>query len=411
MLALGGCLTVYAQSPTYRFLSSDDTLQDRNAYLLTLIAADPAARNALKADSDFQAIAARVAKTRDSVREICRTTTTCPVERLMLTDAEIDIAATVLARLAGDSGPLKAVVDGQMRPSGLFYKHASLDDPELMRAAWLETAHALNRIYRAYALNDKTVLQYSTIIDPMDIDPKDEYFRGLMANGIDDTMDAVRDPLFFSTWSNMASNILIANQRDNARRFEPLETGENAAAFTRAKTLDWAHFRYSAIVVPGGGLGTPYEIGLNPAGEFNTHIAARRWHEGLAPFVLVSGGYVHPDHTPYAEAIEMKKALLIRFGVPESAILVDPYARHTTTNLRNAARLIFRMGAPADKLLLVSSHQDQSQYMAGSEFIQRCDTELGYQPLKDVQRVSPFDLAAHINILSLEADPLDPLDP
>jgi DUF218 domain len=411
VMAASACLPVCAQSPTYRFVSSDDVLQDRNAYLLTLIEADAAAREAVKANAELKAITERVTKTRDAVRAACKATTMCPVERLMLTDPEIDAAGSVLAKLAGKDGPLKAVAEQQMRPSGLFYRHANLDDAELVRTVWVETAHAINRIYRAYALNDKTVLQYSTIIDPMDIDPKDDYFHALLAHGIDDTKDAVRDPLFFSTWSHFASDILIANQRDNARRFEPLETGENAAAFTRAKTLDWTKFRYSVIVVPGGGLGTSYEIGLNPDGEFNTHIAARRWRDGLAPFILVSGGYVHPNHTPYAEAIEMKKALLHRFGVPESAIIVDPYARHTTTNLRNAARLIFRTGAPVDKLLLVSSHQDQSLYMGSNDFVQRCATELGYQPLKDVQSISPFDLSARINLESLEADALDPLDP
>jgi uncharacterized SAM-binding protein YcdF (DUF218 family) len=31
----------------------------------------------------------------------------------------------------------------------------------------------------------------------------------------------------------------------------------------------------------------------------------------------------------------MKRQLVALFGIPESAILVDPHARHTTTNLRN----------------------------------------------------------------------------
>lgn len=47
LAALSGSLTVYAQSADYHFVRSEDTLQDRNAYLLTLIAADPAARNTI----------------------------------------------------------------------------------------------------------------------------------------------------------------------------------------------------------------------------------------------------------------------------------------------------------------------------------------------------------------------------
>jgi hypothetical protein len=28
----------------------------------------------------------------------------------------------------------------------------------------------------------------------------------------------------------------------------------------------------------------------------------RRWREGLAPFLIVSGGHVHPNKTAFAEA-------------------------------------------------------------------------------------------------------------
>ena len=54
---------------------------------------------------------------------------------------------------------------------------------------------------------------------------------------------------------------------------------------------------------------------------------------GKAPLILVSGGYVHPNQTPYCEAIEMKESLVRDFGIPSDAILIDPHARHTTTNL------------------------------------------------------------------------------
>jgi uncharacterized SAM-binding protein YcdF (DUF218 family) len=40
----------------------------------------------------------------------------------------------------------------------------------------------------------------------------------------------------------------------------------------------------------------------------------------------------------------MKHDLIARLGIPAAAILVDPHARHTTTNMRNAARLLYRYG-------------------------------------------------------------------
>ena len=64
----------------------------------------------------------------------------------------------------------------------------------------------------------------------------------------------------------------------------------------------------------------------------------------------MSGGFVHPAQTPYAEAIEMKKALIADFSIPQEAILVDPHARHTTTNMRNAARLLYRYAIPFESV-------------------------------------------------------------
>ena len=129
------------------------------------------------------------------------------------------------------------------------------------------------------------------------------------------------------------------------------------------------------------------------------------------PFILVSGGYVHPAQTHFSEAMEMKKALITDFQVPESAILVDPHARHTTTNMRNAAREIFRYGMPATKPAVVVSDAEQIAYIAGKEFAQRCLRELGYMPFRMVRQDDDTSLVVTPLIESLEQDPLDPLDP
>ena len=70
------------------------------------------------------------------------------------------------------------------------------------------------------------------------------------------------------------------------------------------------------------------------------------YRQHQAPFIIVSGGRVHPYHTPYNEAFEMKKYLMDVWQIPESAIIIEPHARHTTTNFRNAARIMFRNGFP-----------------------------------------------------------------
>jgi len=396
-----------AQSPAYRFLHSDDPVADANAYLLTLLAADPQARSALAADPDLQALRVRLTDTRPGLIKACRTAPTCAVDQLMLTDAEIARTGDVLARLAQPGAPLSRLVREQLRPSGRAQKYAALDDASLIRADWAETAKSLNRLYRIYGLGEKP--RYAEI-DAISYAPAEPHFRQMLREALEVSADREAQALPFHAWSSVAFDLLTVNQRDEAARYEPLEAGENAAAFARARKTDWKAKPYAAIVVPG--MGTEgAEVHVSPVGAFRDRLAVKRWREGLAPFLIVSGGHVHPNKTPFAEAIEMKRDLMARYGVPADAIVVDPYARHTTTNLRNATRLLFRMGAPLDRPVLITTSQDQSLSIELPSFAARNSAELGYQPMGAYKRLSPFDLAATPNLVSLHADPQDPLDP
>ncbi|MBK8657099.1 MAG: hypothetical protein IPN20_25070 [Haliscomenobacter sp.] len=49
--------------------------------------------------------------------------------------------------------------------------------------------------------------------------------------------------------------------------------------------------------------------------------------------------------------------------MPERAIIIEPHARHTTTNFRNSARLMYRYGIPFDKMALCTSTMDQVVYI------------------------------------------------
>jgi uncharacterized SAM-binding protein YcdF (DUF218 family) len=136
--------------------------------------------------------------------------------------------------------------------------------------------------------------------------------------------------------------------------------------------------------------------------------AVKAFREGKAPFIVVSGGYVHPPQTPYSEAIEMKKALLSEFGVPENAILADPHARVTLTNMRNTARLIYRYGIPFDRKALVVSDPSHISAVEGFKFNK---DSLGYMPYRSGARLSPFALEFTPQIESLNTDGSDLLDP
>jgi hypothetical protein len=78
---------------------------------------------------------------------------------------------------------------------------------------------------------------------------------------------------------------MLLNHRDQAGRFEPMEKGENAAAFHRVKSIDWSRYPYTAIVVPGAGSDRA-GIRLSPSGKLRDEIAATRYRDGKAPFAL-----------------------------------------------------------------------------------------------------------------------------
>ncbi|MEO8028394.1 MAG: YdcF family protein, partial [Bryobacteraceae bacterium] len=201
-----------------------------------------------------------------------------------------------------------------------------------------------------------------------------------------------------------------ASRRNEAGRFEPLDLGENRSTIARVRNTAWSKYPYSVIVVPGSG-SESVQVNLSAAGRLRLALAARRFREGKAPFLLLSGGYVHPNQTPFSEAVEMKKALITDFGIPSNAILIDPHARHTTTNMRNAARQMYRYGMPFEKKALVTTDEYQSAYIEAPGFADRCMKELGYLPYKILSRVSKHDLEFLPLIESLHLDATDPLDP
>ena len=137
--------------------------------------------------------------------------------------------------------------------------------------------------------------------------------------------------------------------------------------------------------------------------------AYERWAAGLAPFIATSGGHVHPFPTPYGEALEMKRHLMQEYGVPEDAILIDPYARHTTTNVRNVSRLALRYGLPPEKPILCTS--DMAQHIMLSALGPRCTEELGYACYEQSAVLTLTDNCFVVtpNVLHVDID--DPLDP
>jgi hypothetical protein len=208
----------------------------------------------------------------------------------------------------------------------------------------------------------------------------------------------------------LALALLDVNDRLDAIAFGPIDGGLNAPAFQHARKVNWSRYPHTAIIVLGAGpedLLTP----LSARGKLHVKIAAQRYFDGSAPFVILSGGAVHPRETRHVEAVEMRRALIERYSVPAHAIVIEPYARHTTTNLRNASRLLMAMKAPMDRDTLVLSDPRHIDYIESAVFATRNQNELGYQPGKIGRRTSPFDITFLPSPDAARVDPLDPLDP
>jgi hypothetical protein len=136
------------------------------------------------------------------------------------------------------------------------------------------------------------------------------------------------------------------------------------------------------VIVPGYTPRLGWRGGLHRKAEARLEEALRVLDEGLAPALIVTGGAVwSPDN----EAILMREWLLGR-GVPPERIIVEPCARHTTTNLRNAGRIVLAHGH--DRALVVTSDGagrrrfvEQGAYVGFpwlSTFHLRCLVELGH---------------------------------
>lgn len=109
--------------------------------------------------------------------------------------------------------------------------------------------------------------------------------------------------------------------------------------------------------------------------------AAAAYHGGIAPVVSFSGSAVH---APLYEAFMHMHLAVCRFDVPEDAILLEPCADHTHTNLRNTGSLVSSLGARTayvitDDGLQAGYLQDATAFwLIGGEIDQRALRDWGY---------------------------------
>lgn len=389
-------------------LKFQSVIQDKNFFLLSLIESIPAAANSFATDEKLTALASQ----KLSADSDCGKKAVACIDSALFKPEEIDLAKERLLAVSRENSSLRRGLIAPMRQSGLFELYASASDEELLSKAWIDAARGINRILNVYGKGQPP--RYPQI-DSQTFDLNSRVVMNALAafssqqSQINSNEALRRHELFFQPSLKLALTLLAVNKRDEAGRFEPLE-GENAPALKKLPSIQWNKYRYSAIVVPGLGPEEP-AVALDPGGFQRVAMAAKHYREGLAPYILVSGGNVHPSQTPFCEAIEMKKALVRDLGIPADSILIEPHARHTTTNFRNASRLLYRDGLPLDRPILVTTDEAQTHSIVSAQFVRRNKDELGYVPFRNLKPISPTDTEFNLEIESLQADSFDPLDP
>jgi len=410
LLGLSGTASAQTKpvEPSHATVELTSPVQDKNFYLFSMLSRMPALRDAIKADPAMARIASERLSAMDTAAKSCKSDSGCYTAAFQWSEAQSAEAGHALASLYRTSSAVRAFTDGPLRASGMYVRYNKLSGDELLIRAWAECIRGVDRMIDVYGLGKAP--RYPAI-DSMTYDAKSDAYKSAVQSLVA-VLEEDRGSfaLSFEPSMRFALELMLLNHRDEAGRFEPMETTENRAAFHRVKSVEWSKYPYSVIVVPGAGNDRP-GVRLSAGGKLRDEIAAKRFREGKAPFVLVSGGFVHPERTEFSEAIEMKRDLMTRFGIPEEAILVDPHARHTTTNMRNAARMMYRYGLPFEMKALVSTDLSQSLYIETPVFEKRCEDELGYVPYKLLGRKSLFDVEFLPRIESLHSDPQDPLDP
>jgi len=386
--------------PTYK-LTLRNAVSDKNFYLLSLFQRNREVGKLLSEDkvlkklADDKLQALRIAANCNDVA--------CFDQLLRLSGPSIETVATELQGLA--KRPEFKMLARDMRRSGAFIKYSHQSDTEILVAAWKDAANGMNRLLSIYCLGNDPVYKE---IDKVSFDVSSEAYRKLLKVKIAE-IKLSKDPLFFEPTLNFALKLLEANRRDEAGRYEPLEEGENKTCLHQMKKIRWSDYPYSFILVLGAGPADSAR--LSQSGAKRADQAAQLFLEHKAPLIILSGGHVHPMQTPFSEAIEMKRYVMEKFKIPEKSILIDPHARHTTTNFRNAARLVFRYGIPTDLKAVVTSSEDHIASTTMESFRSRCLKELGYFPMEFINRISPVEAEFKPSVASLFFDANDPLDP
>ena len=392
---------VKAAGPAY---SSAQQLQMRKSFfLLYVLERNGAAHNLVVKNAAFNDIA------KDRQARLASAYATCGDggcigQAFAWTPEEISAVSDEFKRLAVSDADMAQIVE-RLKIESRYPLYNNDADTTFIRKAWEDVAAGMNHIFSVYL---QGLAPRYPKIDSISFRPNDGAFVQQVKTATQQAMAVGAGNTFFKQPLMGSLKALEINGRDEAIRYEPLYKGANAAPFAKSRRINWNAYKYSSIMVPGAGPGKPGKT-IDTMGMYRCGLAAEMYKKDLAPFIIVSGGHVHPYKTPFCEAIEMKKYMVSKLGIPDSAVIIEPHARHTTTNIRNAVRLAYLFNMPAAKPMLIVS--DPFQSMAIEKMALRFMNELGYLPYEGLEKKSATENVIMPDLRAWQQDPEDPLDP
>lgn len=129
-----------------------------------------------------------------------------------------------------------------------------------------------------------------------------------------------------------------------------------------ARSLEWRYLPLEeipaadAIVLLGGGTESAIyprsTVEINGAGD-RVLYAAELFFEGRSPLILLSGGEISWQNNGASTPAQDMAHLLVRFGVPESALILENESQNTYENALKAREILSEM--KIDNILLVTS--------------------------------------------------------
>lgn len=386
----------------YRWVNRQDVLS-KNYYLVSLLKDLPEMRSLIAGDSLLKSIAIhkfqQLSKAKSPAEQL---------EAFRFSALEIESVGDRLEALCREGNAWDRLVCNHLFPSGAYILSDAASSSGLLRAAWRQDAEGINYAIDVYGGGRKP--NYPQI-DSICFDIHTPYYTSLLTACKENIeLSCEGSTLFFDIPLSAVRMLLDINGRSEAVDYEPLAATVNKNSYALIRETDWDHYPYSAILVLGAG---PEEEGvaISPDGKIRSQYAATLYFRGMAPFIMVSGGRVHPYKTPFSEAAEMKRYLVETCHVPESAIIMEPHARHTTTNVRNAVRILFRQGVPMDKYALMTSSAGHISSVENATFEKRCLRELKMKPYRLGKRLSNRLIEFYPALEALQINPSEPLDP